>query len=104
MQIEANIKGHNLNTALGSIRIKDFDMQAPDKHYHLNTLSLQADTTKGIHTICLDSDFGQMRLKGNYDYATLSNSITNIIATKLPTLPGLPRYKKIKTNDLESSD
>ena len=99
MQIEANIKGHNLNTALGSIRIKDFDMQAPDKHYHLNTLSLQADTTKGIHTICLDSDFGQMRLKGNYDYATLSNSITNIIATKLPTLPGLPRYKKIKTND-----
>lgn len=99
MQIEANIKGHNLNTALGSIRIKDFDMQAPDKHYHLNTLSLQADTTKGIHTICLDSDFGQMRLKGNYDYATLSNSITNIIATKLPTLPGLPHYKKIKTND-----
>ena len=99
MQIEANIKGHNLNTALGSIRIKDFDMQAPDKHYHLNTLSLQADTTKGIHTICLDSDFGQMRLKGNYDYATLSNSITNIIATKLPTFPGLPRYKKIKTND-----
>lgn len=99
MQIEANIKGHNLNTALGSIRIKDFDMQAPDKHYHLNTLSLQADTTKGIHTICLDSDFGQMRLKGNYDYATLSNSITNTIATKLPTLPGLPRYKKIKTND-----
>lgn len=99
MQIEANIKGNNLNTALGSIRIKDFDMQAPDKHYHLNTLSLQADTTKGIHTICLDSDFGQMRLKGNYDYATLSNSITNIIATKLPTLPGLPRYKKIKTND-----
>ena len=99
MQIEANIKGHNLNTALGSIRIKDFDMQAPDKHYHLNTLSLQADTTKGIHTICLDSDFGQMRLKGNYYYATLSNSITNIIATKLPTLPGLPRYKKIKTND-----
>ena len=99
MQIEANIKGHNLNTALGSIRIKDFDMQAPDKHYHLNTLSLQADTTKGIHTIYLDSDFGQMRLKGNYDYATLSNSITNIIATKLPTLPGLPRYKKIKTND-----
>ena len=99
MQIEANIKGHNLNTALGSIRIKDFDMQAPDKHYHLNTLSLQADTTKGIHTIWLDSDFGQMRLKGNYYYATLSNSITNIIATKLPTLPGLPRYKKIKTND-----
>ena len=99
MQIEANIKGHNLNTALGSIRIKDFDMQAPDKHYHLNTLSLQADTTKGLHTICLDSDFGQMRLKGNYDYATLSNSITNIIATKLPTLPGLPHYKKIKTND-----
>ncbi len=99
MQIDANIKGHNLNTALGSIRVKDFDMQAPNKHYHLNALTLQAGTEEGVHTIRLDSDFGQMRLKGNYDYATLSNSITNIIATKLPTLPGLPHYKKIKTND-----
>ena len=99
MDLNANISGHSLNTANGTITMNNFEMQAPNNNYRLNELKLQAGQENGQHVVTLQSDFAQMQLIGHYNYATLPNSITNILASKLPTLPGLTRMKHTDSND-----
>lgn len=99
MEFNANISGRNLNTANGTITMNNFEMQAPNNSYRLNELKLQAGQENDQHVVTLQSDFAQMQLVGHYNYATLPNSITNILASKLPTLPGLPRMKHTDSND-----
>lgn len=99
MDLNANISGRSLNTANGTITMNNFEMQAPNNNYRLNELKLQAGQENGQHVVTLQSDFAQMQLIGHYNYATLPNSITNILASKLPTLPGLTRMKHTDSND-----
>ena len=99
MDLNANISGRSLNTANGTIIMNNFEMQAPNNNYRLNELKLQAGQENGQHVVTLQSDFAQMQLIGHYNYATLPNSITNILASKLPTLPGLTRMKHTDSND-----
>ena len=48
----------------------------------------------GSREIVLDSDFANVHATGQYDIETLGASIVNLISQRLPTLPGIPQYKK----------
>lgn len=97
--MEANIKGKNINTANGNVQLKNFAMISPNNNYSFNKLQITAYNHKGIHQLNIDSDFASLQLNGKYDYNTLPQSIINFIGDKLPTLPGLPKTTFQQTNN-----
>ena len=87
---EANFKASSLNDAVGTIDISNLSMTAPDDAYSLDRLHIETGYEDAVHFVRLHSDFAEVDLKGDFDYETLTQSITNFLAAALPTLPGLP--------------
>ncbi len=89
--ILANIKGSTMNDAVGTLDIHSLSMKSSKENYLLKNLHAESGFINDEHYILMVSDFGEARLTGTFDYETLPQSITNFIADKLPTLPGLPK-------------
>jgi len=88
--MKADISGKTLETAEGSISVEDFSMWDGKTRNRMNALTVNAGTKGGEKFINVNSDFGNAGISGRYDYGSMMRSITNIIGSKLPTLPGLP--------------
>ena len=86
--VEANITATTLNDAQGTLAITNF-RQGDYTLQHLNIVSGYED---GLHFVRLDSDFAEAELTGVFDYTTLAQSVAAAVASKLPTLPGLPAH------------
>ncbi len=99
--IDADFTARNLNDARGNARISHFyfDNTEGKSPYRLDNLTLTSGYEEGIHFLTLKSDFADAELKGHFDYTTLKQSFTNLIASKLPTLPGLPAANKQTDNN-----
>ncbi len=97
--LSANFIGDNINNADGRIVLSDFDMRSPKDAYHLNSMEIHAGKDDMQHFLTMNSDFGQADIIGKFDYATIFNSITNIIHSKLPSLMGLKRGLAKKANN-----
>ena len=89
--IDADISGNSLTDISGRVNISDLTISGQDEEYRLNSLFLNADNNQNNKRLSIDSDFGHFNIQGKYDYATIAQSVTNFIASKLPTLPGLPK-------------
>lgn len=88
--LHADITGNNLSNISGKVTLDDFTMHSPDTDYSLDHLELNAGHDHEGHFVRMTSDFAALQLDGQYDYRTIARSITNLVASKLPTLPGLP--------------
>ena len=99
-QLEADLSAHNLNDTQGNIRLSHFHMSATENRpaYSLDNLNITTGRENGIHYLAVKSDFADAELKGQFDYNTLAASLTNLLKSKLPTLPGLPATTT-KTNN-----
>ena len=99
-KLNADFTAHTLQDAIGTLRISQFAMKEPDKDtYRIDNLLVNSGFEDGFHFVSLVSDFARADLKGSFEYATLAHSITNVIGSKLPTLPGLPPMSdKAKNN------
>ena len=86
----ADFTASSLNDAVGTLQVDRLTKQTAADHYELRQLLVQSGYQDNRHYITLESDFGKAGIAGDFDYHTLSQSITNFIADKLPTLPGLP--------------
>ncbi|MDD7462723.1 MAG: translocation/assembly module TamB [Prevotellaceae bacterium] len=95
----ADIAGKNINTANGNIELTNFVMASDKDIYSFDRLSAKAYNKQGLHQLDIDSDFASLRLNGQYDYNTLYQSVVNLIGSKLPTLPGLPKTTQQPTNN-----
>ena len=89
--INADLTARTLNDARGDIRISQFRLAKSDDAapYLLDNLLLTSGFDEGVHYLTLKSDFADGELRGHFDYNTLKQSLTRLIASKLPTLPGL---------------
>ncbi len=99
--INAEFTASNLNDAVGSIRISNAGITG-DKHhqaYKLDNLIVTTGYDNQIHYVTLKSDFADATLRGEFDYASLPQGITSLVASKLPTLPGLPTFSKETNNN-----
>ncbi len=101
--ISAEFTASNLNDAVGNIRISKAGITGTEHHqpYALDNLIVTTGYDDQIHYVTLKSDFADATLKGEFNYATLSQSITNLIGSKLPTLPGLPAVNKETNNNFD---
>ena len=108
--LEADLKGSSLNNANGTLLMRQFNMVGPDQHYLLDRLVVDATAEDTERSLAVDSDFGQIALRGHYDYRTLSESIIHFLSQKLPMLPGLPKVQPTGHNvfalhaDIKRSD
>ncbi len=89
--IEATLKGSKLNDTEGVIHLSNLSMKGEDKNYELSDLQLHTGFNEKTHFVELNSDFADVEIRGNFDYQTLTQSFTNLLASQLPTLPGLPK-------------
>ena len=97
--LDANLTGRSLNTANGSLTMNQFTMSSPEGQYSLDRLTLDATSQDGERSLAIDSDFGQVGLRGQYNYASLPESIIHFLSQKLPMLPGLPKSQPTGNNE-----
>ena len=97
--IYANINGNDINNADGRLRIEDFVMSGSEKFYALRNLNVQTGYREDTHFLNMDSDFGHVDIEGHFNYGSIARSVKNMIASKLPTMPGLQIQKLTEYND-----
>ena len=97
--LSAEFVASNLNDAVGCIDLHGFTMSSPTSYYKLDSLHIESSYTEETHHITLNSDFGYVEITGDFDYETLPQSFTNMIAAKLPTLPGIPKVNPHTNNN-----
>ncbi len=101
-EIIANFTGNNINTANGSLEVNNFSMTSAEDNYHLDSLRLEAGANKEGHTLTMHSDFGYAEVTGEFDYTTLTQSVKNVIVSKLPSIQHLTpaiKYRKSTSNN-----
>lgn len=94
-----DIKGSNINNAEGQIDIADFTMQNADSCYAIRNINVETGFNDGNHFLSLKSDFGTIDLNGHFSYNSIVRSLLNIVADKLPTIPGLKKQPQTDHND-----
>jgi len=104
--VDADFTASSLNDAEGTIDLDDFTMVHTDSAsaaYHLDNLHVRSGYDDGKHFMRLNGDMGEAELKGQFDWGTLPQSFIAYIASKLPTLPGLPAVTKAVDNNFEAN-
>jgi len=96
-RLEADVNATSLNDFTGSLSLSN--LQLPEKDFQLGFLRIESDYKEGFHMVRLYSDMAHATLKGQFDLATLAQSTANIVGSKLPTLPGLPRLTNSTRNN-----
>lgn len=97
--IACDIKGSDINNADGSIELRDFTMRGPETEYNINNVSVKTGYNNGNHFLDVDSDFGTIDINGHFSYNTIVRSVLNMVAAKLPTIPGLTHKPQREFND-----
>ena len=97
--IVCDIRGTNVNNADGQIDINNFTMQRADSTYSIRNINITTGDNDGNHFLNLKSDFGTVDINGHFSYNTVARSVLNLIADKLPTIPGLEKKPIAEHND-----
>ena len=95
-RVEIDLTATSLNDAVGTVSLHHLSL--PQKDYRLDYLRVESGFDNSRHFVTLNSDFAHANLSGEFDYATLAQSLANAIGSKLPTLPGLPPSKPSNNN------
>ena len=99
--LEADFTGSSIKDAQGDVHISDFSFSTADDTpaYYLDELALSTGFEEDVRYLTLKSDFADAEVRGQFDFATLLQSIISAVGSKLPTLPGLPKYKSQSDNN-----
>ena len=72
-----------------------------DNTYTLNDIRVSAKNKGADSYLDLEAPFANIHVKGQYDYGTLVQTMTNMLASKLPTLPGIGKTSDKTRNNLD---
>lgn len=70
-----------------------------DNIYTLNDIRVSAKNEGADSYLDLEAPFANIHVKGQYDYGTLVQTMTNMLASKLPTLPGIGKTSNKARNN-----
>ncbi len=101
--VDADITASSLNDAEGTIDLDDFVMTDTLGSFHLDNVHLKSGYDEDVHYLKLSGDMGEAEITGQFDWSTLPLSFISYVASKLPTLPGLPVTDKAPTNNFAIS-
>ena len=78
--VDADFTATSLADAQGTIDLDDFTMSRGDTLcYHLDNIHLRSGYEEQIHYVRLNSDFGEVQLKGRFDWTTLPQDFAAIL-------------------------
>lgn len=92
-------KQYAVDATINHLQPSILGVKLADKTYCLNDISLSAKNIGRDSYLDLMAPFAEIHVSGQYDYATLIQSGTNLIASKLPTLPGIGKVSREAKND-----
>ena len=104
--LDADFTASTLNDAEGTLALTDFTMACHDSldtRYQIGRLYMESGYQQGTHYMTVSGDMGHAELRGDFDWATLPQSFVNYTASKLPTLPGLPKTFRHTSNNFTAS-
>ena len=96
--LKADATGKSLETMNGSVNLTDFIMSAGKSVNRINSINLTAGKEADDHFMNIESDFGSIDIRGQFNYNTIAQSLTNIVRNKISTIPGLPKSVPTKNN------
>ena len=96
--MKAQLTGNQINNLNGELHLSDFTLNGMPQADLQNT-TVRMSSKGGMRALSVDGGFGTVDLQGDYDYLTLAKSITNIVRSKLPTMPLLPAASRQSPND-----
>lgn len=92
-------KKYAVNASIGHLQPSILGVKMKDRTYCLDDININANNKSSDSYLDIDAPFINLHTRGEYDLATLYSSIQNIVADKLPTLPGIKKSKKKGDND-----
>ena len=96
---KADFSGNTLARANGYLHLENLQTSDGKSQLHINNIDISTGYQDDEHFIDLQSDFGNILIRGKYDYKTLAQSFINIANDKMPSLPGLPHHTAATNND-----
>jgi hypothetical protein len=81
----ANFQGNNIDNVSGEIRLLNSILSRGGKTLEVYNGSMQTWTDNGTRAMDMTSDFGKVRLRGEYNFGTLSQSFRNMLSKLLPS-------------------
>ena len=89
----------NLTLDVHHLNPRALKLSNTPQDFALRNIHLEAENTAHGNTLSLSSEYADMRISGQYEYTSLMQRITNLIGSKLPTLPGLPKQTNERNNN-----
>ena len=76
--IDANVNGKSLKQLVGTVHLTNFDLQSSKASYHLNNLTINAESTEQGRRINLLSDFAQGTIteRNNFEIADMDVAVS----------------------------
>ena len=99
--MEATAENLSIDRFEGYVRLLDFQMENTEDSigYVLNHLHLSSTAAGDHRQLLLQSDFGTISVDGRFDYSTIGQSLNALLASKMPTLPGLSPVTRQPDNE-----
>ena len=100
LKLKACLSGNDINNVSGEINVDSLYAIVPDGYFYMENLNIKAEQNHktGKH-ITVQSDFMQAHIEGQYDYESLPQSFTNILADYLPSLIKKKKIQKNRKNN-----
>lgn len=92
--ITANATGDSPANALGELSVERFAMSTTSEDgnsdvYTVSNVNLTARKSESQRILSLESDFAYIKVKGDFDFQSITHQLSNIIASKLPSIQQL---------------
>lgn len=91
--INANLRGKDVNSASGHLLLSNFTMKSANVDYSLDSLRIQTGRSQNGRYVGMRSDFGDVAVYGQFNYANLPQVVKNIVVSKLPSIANLLPFK-----------
>ena len=87
--MESSFFGNNIAEIEGDVTLKHIVISDDVHTDYINRLELSSALNGKEREISMDGDFGEATINGRFDINTLGQSFVNIVADKLPSVPGI---------------
>ena len=103
LQVKGNYsipsKQYAVNADIRHLQPSILGVKMADKTYSLDDIQIEAKNQGKDSYLDLMAPFAEIHVSGQYDYATLVQSGTNLIASKMPTIPGIGKVSASAKNN-----
>lgn len=81
-----DVAGSTFSNLNGTVNVSNFSATGAGRHDAFQSLQVAIANTPLVQSLKVTSDYGDAELSGQYDYATLPQTLYRVVGSKLPSL------------------